>query len=72
MTRHSVNNNTRMDHVISLCLNSNHLISLIPLKLPHILDIRELKQTDAAAERRRLTSNFLFKRSHNQVNSFGP
>ena len=28
-------------------------------KLPQILDIRELKQTDAAAERRRSHSNFL-------------
>ena len=37
--------------------NSNHLISLIPPKLPQILDIRELKQTDAAAERRRSHSN---------------
>ena len=25
--------------VISLCLNSNHLISLIPPKLPQVLDI---------------------------------
>ena len=39
MTCHSVNNNTRMDLVISLCSNSNHLISLIPPKLPEILDI---------------------------------
>ena len=38
-TRHSVNNNTRMGLVISLCLNSDHLISLIPPKLPQILDI---------------------------------
>ena len=30
MTRHSVNNNTAMGLVISLCSNSNHLISLIP------------------------------------------
>ena len=30
MMGHSVNNNTRMDLVISLCSNSNHLISLIP------------------------------------------
>ena len=33
------NNNTRMGFVISLCTNSNHLISLIPPKLPQILDI---------------------------------
>ena len=39
MTRQSVNNNTRMSLVISLCSNSNHLISLIPPKLPQILDI---------------------------------
>ena len=30
MTRHSVNNNRGMGLVISLCSNSNHLISLIP------------------------------------------
>ena len=30
MTHHSVNNNTRMGLVISLCSNANHLISLIP------------------------------------------
>ena len=30
MTQHSVNNNTRMDLVIFLYSNSNHLISLIP------------------------------------------
>ena len=36
MTRHSVNNNTRMGLVISFCSNSNHLISLIPAKLPQI------------------------------------
>ena len=28
MTSHSVNNNTRMGLVVSLCSNSNHLISL--------------------------------------------
>ena len=39
MTRHSVNNNTRMSLVISFCANSDHLISLIPAKLPQILDI---------------------------------
>ena len=38
MTRHSVNN-TGMGLVISLCSHSNHLISLIPPKLPQILDI---------------------------------
>ena len=38
MTRHSVNN-TRMGLVISLGTNSNHLISLIPPKVPQILDI---------------------------------
>ena len=43
MTRHSVNKNTRMGLVISLCSNSNHLISLMPPKLSQILDIRELK-----------------------------
>ena len=48
MTRHSVNNNTGMGLVISLCSNTNHLISLIPIKLPQILDIRDLKQHDAA------------------------
>ena len=36
---HYVNNNTRMGLVISLCSNSNHFISLIPPKLPQILDI---------------------------------
>ena len=30
MTGDSVNNNTRMGRVISLCSNSNNLISLIP------------------------------------------
>ena len=30
MMRHSVNNSTRMGVVISLCTNSNHLISLTP------------------------------------------
>ena len=45
---------------------------LIPLKLPQILDIRELKQTDAVAVRRRPRSKSPFKRSQGQVNSFGP
>ena len=39
---HSVNNNTRMGLVISLCSNSDHLISLIPLKLPPILAFTQL------------------------------
>ena len=39
MRCHSVNNNTRMGLVISLCLNSNHLISQYPPKLPQILAI---------------------------------
>ena len=39
MTCHSVNNSTRMGLVISLCSNSNHLISLIAPKLPQIFDI---------------------------------
>ena len=42
------------------------------LKLPQILDIRELKQTDAAAKRRRSRSKFLFRRTQGQVNSVGP
>ena len=33
---------------------------------------RDLKQTDAAAERRRSTSKFLFRRTRGQVNSVGP
>ena len=33
--------------------------------------IRDLKQTDAAAERWRSTSKFLFKRTQGQVNSLG-
>ena len=37
--RHFVNNNTRMGLVISLCSNSNHLISLIPPERPQILDV---------------------------------
>ena len=36
MTCYSVNNNTRMGLVISLCSTSNHLISLIPPKLPQM------------------------------------
>ena len=36
---HSVYNNTRMGLAISLCSNSSHYISLIPPKLPQILDI---------------------------------
>ena len=36
---HSVYNNTRMGLVISLCSNSNQFITLIPPKLPQILDI---------------------------------
>ena len=32
---------------------------------------RELKQHDAAAERRQSTSKFLFRRTQSQVNSFG-
>ena len=39
MTSHSVNNNTRVGLVISLSPTSNHLTSLIPPKLPEILDI---------------------------------
>ena len=35
----SVNNNTGIGLVISLCPNSNHLISLIPPRLLQILDI---------------------------------
>ena len=34
--------------------------------------IRELKQTDLAAERRRSISKFLFRRTQDQVNSLGP
>ena len=34
MTLHSVNNNTCMGLVISLCSNSNHLVSLSPTKAP--------------------------------------
>ena len=41
MMHHSVNNNTHMGLVISLCSNSNHLISLIP-QLPQILDIHSV------------------------------
>ena len=37
-----------------------------------LFSTRELKQTDAAAERRRSTSNFLFRRNQGQVNSLGP
>ena len=37
--RHSVKNNTRMGLAVSLCPNSNHLISLIPPERPQILDI---------------------------------
>ena len=40
MTRHSVNNNTRIDLVIFLYSNSNHLISLIPPKTAS--DVRHL------------------------------
>ena len=36
---HSVYNNTRMGLAISLCSNSNHSVSLVPPKLPQILDI---------------------------------
>ena len=36
---HSVNNNTAMGLAISLCSNSNHLMSLILPKLPQSLDI---------------------------------
>ena len=39
MIHHSLNNNTCMGLVIPLCSNSNPLISLIPPKLPQILDI---------------------------------
>ena len=39
MTRHSVNNNTRMGLVISLCSNSNHFDQFNPPRLPKILDI---------------------------------
>ena len=39
MTRHSVNNNTRKGLAISVCSNSDHLISLISPKLSQILDI---------------------------------
>ena len=35
----SVNNNIPMGLVIFFCSNSNYLISLIPPKLPQILDI---------------------------------
>ena len=39
MVVHSLNNNTSTGLDISLCLNANPLISLIPLKWPQILDI---------------------------------
>ena len=49
MSHHSVNNNTRMGLVISLCSNST-IDRFNPPELPQILDIRELyKQTNAAA-----------------------
>ena len=58
---HSVYNNTRMGLVISLCSNSNNLISLIPPKLPQILDIRDFKQHDTVMKRRRSMARCLFK-----------
>ena len=39
MVCHSLNNYTRTGFVISLCLNTNPLISLIPSETPQILDI---------------------------------
>ena len=39
MVRDSVNNHTRRGLVISLCLDTNPLISLIPPESPQILDI---------------------------------
>ena len=41
--------------------NSNHLISLIPPKLPQSLDIKDLKQHDAVLKWRRSFTKFLFK-----------
>ena len=35
-------------------------------------DIRDLKQTDAAGERLRSTSKFLFRMTQGQMNSVGP
>ena len=47
-------------------------IILVLLLMPTLAPIRELKQTDAAAERRRSTSKFLFIRTQGQLNSLGP
>ena len=60
MVCHSVSNNTRTGLVISLCLKTNPLINLIPPESPQILDIRELKQHDAAIRRRRSLVKCLF------------
>ena len=47
--------------------------TIVPIKMADALSmIRELKQTNAAAERRRSTSKFLFRRTRGQVNSLGP
>ena len=52
MMRHSVNNNTRMGLVISLCSNSNHLISLIPLNCPISLISSIMKLFERVIEQR--------------------
>ena len=48
--------------------------NLYPQKITVTKKIKssQLKQTDAAAERRRSTSKFLFRRTQGQVNSVGP
>ena len=46
------------------------LISKAELLLRYV--IRELKQTDPAAEKRRSRGKFLFRRTHDQANSVGP
>ena len=78
MVSHSLDSNTRVGLDISLCLNTNTLVSLIPPhpplppESPQILDIKDLKQTDEAPERRRSTSKSLFRATQGQVNSLDP
>ena len=70
MMRHSMNNNTRMRPVVSLCSNQNHLFDQFNSpELPQILDIGDLKQHDEFMRRRWSMARCLFKENHASLNT---
>ena len=72
----TVKNSTAKPRNSSLWIYQRH-VEILSVYIKRRLTLRkdynrELKQTDAAAVRRRPTSKSPFKRAQGQVNSFGP